>query len=46
MKKVHNKDLGAKVQGEQKHICPEVGCGKVFKYASKLKRHADSHGMF
>ncbi|KAM7280261.1 hypothetical protein ACFE04_007395 [Oxalis oulophora] len=28
---------------EEKYVCQEIGCGKVFKYASKLKKHADSH---
>lgn len=27
----------------KEHVCPEVGCGKVFKYASKLKKHEASH---
>lgn len=24
-------------------VCPEIGCGKVFKFASKLQKHQDSH---
>ncbi|GAA0164840.1 C2H2 zinc finger transcription factor [Lithospermum erythrorhizon] len=27
----------------KQHVCPEVGCGKVFEYPSKLKKHMDSH---
>lgn len=31
--------------GSQKqHVCQEVGCGKVFKFASKLRKHEDAHG--
>ncbi|KAL9682388.1 hypothetical protein QQ045_014185 [Rhodiola kirilowii] len=26
------------------HVCQEAGCGKTFKYASKLKKHEESHG--
>lgn len=29
---------------KKQHACLEPGCGKVFKYASKLRRHEDSHG--
>ncbi|XP_047323553.1 transcription factor IIIA-like isoform X2 [Impatiens glandulifera] len=29
--------------GAKEHLCPEIGCGKVFKYASKLKKHEASH---
>lgn len=28
----------------KEYVCPEEGCGKVFKYASKLRKHEDSHG--
>ncbi|KAK1266018.1 hypothetical protein QJS04_geneDACA009060 [Acorus gramineus] len=28
---------------QKKHVCPEVGCGKAFMYASKLRKHEDSH---
>ncbi|KAK1309711.1 hypothetical protein QJS10_CPA08g01253 [Acorus calamus] len=28
---------------QKKHVCPEVGCGKAFMYASKLQKHEDSH---
>ncbi|PIA63925.1 hypothetical protein AQUCO_00201327v1 [Aquilegia coerulea] len=24
-------------------VCPEVGCGKVFRYASRLRKHEESH---
>ncbi|KAJ6849257.1 transcription factor IIIA-like isoform X1 [Iris pallida] len=29
--------------GEKLYTCSEVGCGKSFKYPSKLKKHEDSH---
>ena len=28
----------------KQHTCPEIGCGKVFKFASQLRKHEDSHG--
>ncbi|KAI3990027.1 hypothetical protein MKX01_009634 [Papaver californicum] len=30
-------------QGQTQHICQEIGCGKVFKYASRLRKHEESH---
>ncbi|XP_058090189.1 transcription factor IIIA-like [Magnolia sinica] len=30
-------------EGQKQHICQEFGCGKAFKYASKLRKHEDSH---
>lgn len=32
------------VEGKKQYVCPEIGCGKVFKYVSKLRKHEDSHG--
>lgn len=29
--------------GPKQYICPEIGCGKEFKYASKLRKHEASH---
>ncbi|KAA8528049.1 hypothetical protein F0562_035082 [Nyssa sinensis] len=29
--------------GQKQYTCPEIGCGKVFKYLSKLRKHEDSH---
>ncbi|KAL1828840.1 hypothetical protein ACET3Z_007252 [Daucus carota] len=43
VKKFHKDSLPIKVDAPKEHICPEPGCGKVFKYASKLKKHEDSH---
>lgn len=31
-------------EGQQQYVCGEPGCGKTFKYPSKLKKHEDSHG--
>ncbi|KAJ8770317.1 hypothetical protein K2173_014927 [Erythroxylum novogranatense] len=28
---------------QEEYACPEAGCGKVFRYPSKLKKHEDSH---
>ncbi|KAG9449066.1 hypothetical protein H6P81_009031 [Aristolochia fimbriata] len=41
----HVKELhdGEPVERQKQQICQETGCGKVFKFASQLKRHADSH---
>ncbi|CAO2824178.1 unnamed protein product [Amaranthus hypochondriacus] len=30
-------------KGPDKHVCQETGCGKEFKYASQLQKHAESH---
>ncbi|KAJ9679524.1 hypothetical protein PVL29_021444 [Vitis rotundifolia] len=29
--------------GSKQYVCSEIGCGKVFKFASKLQTHEDSH---
>ena len=41
VKEFHNESASAEVK---QHVCSEHGCGKVFKYLSKLKKHEDSHG--
>ncbi|XP_062153779.1 transcription factor IIIA-like [Alnus glutinosa] len=28
---------------QKQYVCPEIGCGKVFRFASKLRKHEDSH---
>jgi general transcription factor IIIA len=33
----------AAADGQKQCVCPESGCGKVFKYASYLRKHEDSH---
>ncbi|KAF8402348.1 hypothetical protein HHK36_013302 [Tetracentron sinense] len=30
-------------EGPKQHVCQEIGCGKAFKFASKLRKHEDSH---
>ncbi|XP_008793643.2 transcription factor IIIA-like [Phoenix dactylifera] len=34
---------GCLCEGEKQYICQEPGCGKTFKYASKLRKHEDTH---
>ncbi|KAJ0049031.1 hypothetical protein Pint_16916 [Pistacia integerrima] len=31
------------VKGQKQYICQEAGCGKIFKYESKLRKHEESH---
>eukprot|EP00258_Populus_trichocarpa_P030688 XP_024446707.1 transcription factor IIIA [Populus trichocarpa] len=31
------------VGGEKQYVCQELGCGKAFRYPSKLQKHEDSH---
>ncbi|XP_047943672.1 transcription factor IIIA-like isoform X1 [Salvia hispanica] len=40
VKEFHDESASAEVK---QHVCSEHGCGKVFKYLSKLKQHEDSH---
>jgi len=46
VKEFHNKDSSTSidVKIQKQHVCPEIGCGKTFKFASKLEKHKDSHG--
>ncbi|KAK8691859.1 hypothetical protein V6N13_075354 [Hibiscus sabdariffa] len=44
LKEFHDEESPSSAAGSQKqYVCQEVGCGKVFKFASKLKKHEDSH---
>ncbi|KAL9424789.1 hypothetical protein AB3S75_031831 [Citrus x aurantiifolia] len=44
VKELHHGGTTSTDSGDQKqYICKEIGCGKVFKYASKLRQHEDSH---
>uniref|UniRef100_A0A1D1Z0F9 Transcription factor IIIA n=2 Tax=Anthurium amnicola TaxID=1678845 RepID=A0A1D1Z0F9_9ARAE len=43
VKELHDEDCPREVRGQKKYICPETGCGKAFKYPSKLRKHEDSH---
>lgn len=36
----------ADVKCQKQLVCPETGCGKVFRYASQLQKHEASHGKF
>lgn len=47
VREIHD-DMGSTsddMNGLKQYACKELGCGKVFKYASKLAKHEDSHGM-
>ncbi|KAJ4846249.1 hypothetical protein Tsubulata_046790 [Turnera subulata] len=39
----HNGKPSNIVEGKTKCVCSEPGCGKVFEYPSKLRKHEDSH---
>ncbi|XP_020268700.1 transcription factor IIIA-like isoform X2 [Asparagus officinalis] len=41
VKEMHDEESSS--EGEKQYVCPEVGCGKMFKYASRLRKHEDSH---
>ncbi|KAE9616291.1 putative transcription factor C2H2 family [Lupinus albus] len=44
VKEMHDESsTSTNVEGQKQYVCPEIGCGKVFKYASKLQKHEDSH---
>ena len=47
VKEIHGEDsTSTNVKNQKQFVCPEIGCGKVFKFASKLRKHEDSHGKF
>ncbi|KAB1205893.1 Transcription factor IIIA [Morella rubra] len=31
---------------QKQYVCQEMGCERVFRFASKLRKHEDSHGKF
>ncbi|KAK6127157.1 hypothetical protein DH2020_039105 [Rehmannia glutinosa] len=43
VKEFHDEPASANVEHPKEHVCAEPGCGKVFKYLSKLQKHEDSH---
>ncbi|KAM3339297.1 transcription factor IIIA [Capsicum galapagoense] len=43
VKEMHDQSASPKVDLPKEYVCSEAGCGKVFKYASKLRKHEDSH---
>ncbi|KAI8549640.1 hypothetical protein RHMOL_Rhmol06G0040600 [Rhododendron molle] len=46
VKEIHDEESSSSGDdGTQKQcVCPEPGCGKVFKYPSRLQKHEASHG--
>lgn len=44
VKEFHDESASADVEHPKEYVCSEHGCGKVFKYPSKLHKHEDSHG--
>lgn len=38
-----SEDTNTNTNEQKQFTCSEPGCGKVFKYASKLQKHEDSH---
>ncbi|XP_021599211.1 transcription factor IIIA isoform X3 [Manihot esculenta] len=43
VKELHNENCPSTNVGQKQYVCHETGCGKVFKYPSKLQKHEDSH---
>ncbi|XP_068337901.1 transcription factor IIIA-like isoform X2 [Pyrus communis] len=43
VKELHSEDGTYVGRGQKQHVCQEVGCGKVFLFASKLQKHESSH---
>ncbi|KAK7385978.1 hypothetical protein VNO78_31992 [Psophocarpus tetragonolobus] len=44
VEEIHNGSSSSTIDKSHKeHVCPEMGCGKVFRYASQLQKHEDSH---
>lgn len=45
VKELHNEEsTSSDIKGRKQYVCQEIGCGKVFKFPSKLRKHEDSHG--
>nr|GMC81921.1 transcription factor IIIA [Ipomoea batatas] len=43
VKEMHDQCESSHIDSPKQYVCSEAGCGKVFKYASKLRAHEDSH---
>ncbi|TXG59214.1 hypothetical protein EZV62_017043 [Acer yangbiense] len=42
LEEIHDEDSSITIP--KQYVCQETGCAKVFKYASKLRKHEESHG--
>ncbi|XP_022139244.1 transcription factor IIIA isoform X2 [Momordica charantia] len=45
-KNFHEDDARPEAKCEKQFVCPEDGCGKVFRYGSQLQKHEDSHEAY
>lgn len=45
VKAFHSEPSSSGNESPKQHVCPKIGCGKVFKFASKLQKHENSHSM-
>ncbi|KAF2317429.1 hypothetical protein GH714_022237 [Hevea brasiliensis] len=43
VKELHSEDSPSAKCGQKQRVCQETGCGKVFRYPSRLRKHEDSH---
>ncbi|KAK9290349.1 hypothetical protein L1049_008516 [Liquidambar formosana] len=44
VKELHSEEsTSSDIKGRKQYVCQEIGCGKVFKFPSKLRKHEDSH---
>ncbi|KGN58781.1 hypothetical protein Csa_002342 [Cucumis sativus] len=44
LKEFHDDNALLEVECQKQFVCPEDKCGEVFRYASRLQKHEDSHG--
>lgn len=44
VKEFHDESASDNINRPLEHVCSEHGCGKTFKYLSKLQKHENSHG--
>ncbi|KAL2329616.1 hypothetical protein Fmac_017197 [Flemingia macrophylla] len=44
VEEIHDDNSTSMVEKSPKQfVCPEIGCGKVFRHVSHLHKHEDSH---
>lgn len=43
VKEFHEGSTSDEPEAKKQYVCTEIGCGKVFKFPSKLKTHENSH---